>query len=131
MVCDSIWIHLFPHTLISNDTKWYIKLPRTSVNTFGALAMEFLNHFQLPIHYKIKTRLLTTLRQDTSTHIFDHIHEWRHRQRLVKAPLPDYLLADWFCKYLLLQITKDVSLGGAVTEGQSIHHAQHLDFIYL
>lgn len=63
-------------------------------------------------------------------HISDHIHEWRHRRRLVKAPIPDFLLTNWFCRSLLPQIARDVALGGVVTEDQSICHAQHLDLIY-
>ena len=51
-------------------------------------------------------------------------------QRLVKAPIPDFLLTDWFCKSLLPQIARDVALGGAIIEDQSIRHAQHLDVIY-
>lgn len=92
--------------------------------------MELLKHFELPIRYETWTELLTSLRQDTATHISDNIHECKHRKRLVKAPLPDYLLADWFCKSLLPQIAKDVALGRAVAEDQSIHCAQHLDLIY-
>jgi len=123
MVDDSIRLCLFPHTLTRNTTKWYIELPRASVNTFGTLAMEFLKHFQLPIRYESRMELLTSLCHDTTTHISDHIHEWRHRKRLVKAPLPDYLLADWFCKSILPHIAKDVTLGGAVIEDQPIRHA--------
>ena len=116
MVDDIICLWLFPGTLTSNVAKWYIELPHASVNTFGALAMEFLKNFQLPIHYETRTKLLTSLHQDMTTHIFDHTHEWRHRQRLVKALLHDYLLADWFCRSLLSQIAKDVTLGGAITK---------------
>jgi len=92
--------------------------------------MEFLKHFQLPIHYETGMKILTSLCQDTTTHISDHIHEWRRRWRLVEAPLLDYLLADWFCKSLLPQIAKDVALGGTVIEDHSISLAQHLDLIY-
>ena len=92
--------------------------------------MEFLKHFQLPIHYENRTELLTSFRQDTATHISDRIHEWRCRRRLAKTPIPDILLTDWFCKSLLLQITRDVTLDGPVTEDQSKCHSQHLDLIY-
>ena len=44
----------------------------------------------------------------------DHIHEWRLRRQLIKAPIPDQLLADWFTKYLLTPIGRDVSMGGTV-----------------
>ena len=61
MVDDSIWLLLFSHTLTGNADKWYIELPRVSVNTFSALAMDFLKHFQLPIHYETRMELLTLL----------------------------------------------------------------------
>ena len=94
MVDDSVRLCIFPHTLIGNAPKWYIELPHVSVNTFDNLVMELLKHFQLPIRYEIGTELLTSFRQDTATHISDHIHEWRHRLRLVKAPLPGFLLTN-------------------------------------
>jgi hypothetical protein len=68
---------------------------------FGSLAMVFLTHFQLPIRYEMGTDLLTSLRQNTTMHISNHIHEWRRQRRLVKAQIPDGLLADWFTKSLL------------------------------
>ena len=74
--------------------------------------------------------LLTLLCQYTTTHISDHIHEWRRRRRLVKAPIPDHLLANWFCKSLLLHISKDIGISSAVIEDQCIRRAQHLDLIY-
>ena len=92
--------------------------------------MEFLKKFQLPIRYKTNTKLLTSLHQDTATHISDHIHEWRRRRRLVKAPIPDHLLSKWFCKSLLPTQAKDIFLYGVVTEDQSIRRAQHLYLIY-
>ena len=70
------------------------KLPRHSFLDFNALAMDFLTHFQLPIRYETGTDLLISLRQTTYTHISDHIHEWRRTRRLIKAPIPDQLLAD-------------------------------------
>ena len=87
-------------------------------------------HFQLPIQYETGTDLLTSLRQTTATHISDHIHEWRRRHRLIKAPIPDQLLDDWFTKSLLLPIARDVSMGGAVTEEHAISRAQYLDLVY-
>ena len=52
---------------------------------------------------------------------------WR---RLIKAPIFDQLLADWFTKSLLPPITRDVAMGGAVTEYQAISRAQYLDLVY-
>ena len=90
----------------------------------------FLTHFQLPNHYEMGTDLLNSLRQNTSTHIFDHIHEWRRWRRLIKAPILDQLLADWFTKSLLPPIARDVAMGGVVTEEQAISRAQYLDLVY-
>ena len=97
---------------------------------FGSLATVFLTHFQLPIRYEIGTDLLTSLWHNTSTHIFDHIHEWRRQRRLIKAPIPDQLLADWFTKSLFPPIARDVAMGSAVTEEQDISRAQYLDLVY-
>jgi hypothetical protein len=82
--------------------------------------MSFLTHFQLPIRYHMGTELLTSLHQKTSVHIFDHIHEWRRRRRLIKVVIPDQLLVEWFTKSLLPQIARDVAMGGVVTEEEAI-----------
>ena len=96
--------------------KWYVELPQHSFVDFGSLATVFLTHFQLPICYEMGTDLFTSLCQNTSAHISDHIHEWRRWRILIKAPIPDQLLADWFTKYLLPPIAQYVSMGGTVTE---------------
>ena len=80
----------------------------------------FLTHFQLPICYEMGTDLLTSLRHNTSTHISDHIHEWRRQRRLIKAPIPDQLLVDWFTESLLPPIARDVAMGSVFTEEQAI-----------
>ena len=92
--------------------------------------MAFLSHFQFPIHYEMLTDLLTSLRQSTSTHIFDHIHKWIQRRRLIKAPIPNQILMDWFTKSLLPPIAQDVAMGGSITEEQAIARAQYLDLVY-
>ena len=94
------------------------------------MAMAFLTHFQLPIRYETGTELLTSLRQSTSTHISDHIHEWRQRRWLIKAVIPREFVADWFLKSLLPAIAKDVAMSGAITEEELILRAQQLDLIY-
>ena len=43
---------------------------------------------------------------------------------MIKAVIPDMLLAEWFTKSLLPPITHDVAMGGAVTEEQAIARAQ-------
>jgi hypothetical protein len=50
--------------------------------------------------------------------------------RMIRETIPDQLLADWFTKYLLPPISRDVAMSGEVTEEQAIMHAQHLDLIY-
>jgi len=127
---DSIKLWLFPRTLIGNAAKWFIELPSAAFFDFQSLAIAFLTHFQLPIRYEMGTELLTSLRQNTATHISDHIHEWRRRRRLVKAPILDALLADWFTKSLLPKISCDVAMSKVVTEEDVIRRAQHLDLIY-
>ena len=49
---------------------------------------------------------------------------------MVKAPILDALLVDWFMKSLLPKISCDVAMSGAVTEEDVIRRAQHLDLIY-
>jgi hypothetical protein len=41
-------------------------------------------------------------------------------RRLIKAPIPDQLLMDWFTKSLLPPISHDVAMGNVVTEEQAI-----------
>jgi hypothetical protein len=65
-----------------------------------------------------------------SVYISDHIHEWSRRRCLIKVPLPDQLLAEWFTKSLIGPIARDVAMGGVVTEEQAISRAQYLDLVY-
>ena len=116
--------------LTSNVVKWFIELPSVAFFDFQSLAIAFLTHFQLHIRYEMSTELLTSLRQNTATHISDHIHEWRRCNRLVKVPIPDALLVDWFTKSLFPKISCDVAMSGVVIEEDIIRRAQHLDLIY-
>jgi hypothetical protein len=92
--------------------------------------MDFLRHYQLPIRYETGTEILSAFKQSSSTHISDHIHEWRRRRRLIKFPLPDQLLVEWFTKSLIGPIPNDVSMGGFITEEQAISRDQYLDLVY-
>jgi hypothetical protein len=49
---------------------------------------------------------------------------------MIKAVIPDMLLAEWFTKSLLPPIARDVTMGGAVTEEQAIAQDQYLDLVY-
>jgi hypothetical protein len=128
---DSIRLRLFQRTLMGSAAKWYIELPRGFFNDFNTLAMDFLTHYQLPIRYETGTKILSSFKQSSATHISDHIHEWRRRRCLIKLDLPDQLLAEWFTKSFVNEISCDISMGGVVTEEQAISHAQYLDLVYL
>jgi hypothetical protein len=49
---------------------------------------------------------------------------------MIKAVIPDMLLAEGFTKSLLPPIARDVSMDGMVTEEQAIARAQYLDLVY-
>ena len=104
--------------------KWYIELPMGAFSLFDDLAMTFLHHFQLPVHYDVGTELLSTFRQDKATHISDHIQDWHRRKRLIKAFIPLKFLLEWFLKSLLPYIVKDVSTSRVQNEEQAIFRAQ-------
>ena len=104
--------------------KWYIELPSGAYGTFGHLVMVFHNHFQLPIHYDAGLELLSTLRQDTATHILDHIQEWRRRKRLIKTRIPPKFLLEWFLNYFQSPISKDIATSGVTTEEEPIFRVQ-------
>jgi hypothetical protein len=70
---DSIQLRLFQHTFIGVTVKWYIKLPRGKYGTFSHMLLIFLNHFQLQFRYDVGLECLSTLHQDTTTHISVHI----------------------------------------------------------
>ena len=93
--------------------------------------MDFLTHYQLPIRYETGTKILISFKQSSSTQIFDHIHEWRRRRRLIKFPLPDQLLVEFFTKSLSSPIAPNVAMGGVVMKEQVISRAQYLDLVYL
>jgi hypothetical protein len=128
---DSIRLRLFQRTLTCSKTKWYIELPQGFFNEFNTLAMAFLRHYQLPILYETRTNILSSFKQSFSNHISNHIHEWRRRRRLIKIDLLDHLLVEWFTKSFTTKITRDISMGGVVTEEQVISHARYLDLVYL
>jgi len=76
----SIQLHHFRRNLTESVVKWYIEFPCAYFYDFSFLAIVFLTHFQLPIHYEIIIELLMPLQKSTSKHIYDHIHEfwWRY-----------------------------------------------------
>ena len=126
----SVHLGLFQRNLTGTTAKWYIEFPQHSFLDFSTLVMAFLTHFQLLIWYKMGTDILISLHQTTSTHISDHIHEWRRRRRLIKAPIPDQLLSDWFTKSLLRPIAQDVSIGDDVIKEKSISQYYYIYLVY-
>jgi hypothetical protein len=127
---DSIHLHLFQQTLVGYTVKWYIELLQSFFTDFNTLAMAFLTHYQLPIHYEMGTKILSSFKQTKATHIAKHIHEWRRIQCLIKLELIDQLLEKWFMKSFVNDIACDISMGGVVTEEQEIIRAQYLDLVY-
>jgi hypothetical protein len=49
---------------------------------------------------------------------------------MIKVIIPGILLAEWFTKSLLPPIARDVAMGGAVTEEETIDRAVYLDLVY-
>jgi hypothetical protein len=49
---------------------------------------------------------------------------------LIKYGILDQLLSDWFTKSFLPPITRDVVMGGTITEEQDIAYAQYLYLVY-
>lgn len=102
---DSIQLCLFLQALIDIATKWYIEVPRAWFHDFNTLSTTFLTHLQFPIRYESGMELLTNFKQSYSSHISDHVHEWRRCRLFVKNFVLDQLLAQWFVKSLLAPIT--------------------------
>jgi hypothetical protein len=49
---------------------------------------------------------------------------------LIKLNLPDQLLVEWFTKSFVNEISRDISMGGVVSEERAISQDQYLDLIY-
>jgi hypothetical protein len=110
--------------------KWYIELDRSRYSSFGELAMAFLNHFQLPVRNDVGTDFLANFEQTTADHISNHIREWRRRKSLIKVPVPPAFLLEWFLKYLVPQLSKDVAKSRVYSEEDTIMRAQQFELIY-
>ena len=54
----------------------------------------------------------------------------RCRKSLIKVPVPPTFLLEWFLKYLVAQLSKDVPMLGVFSEEDTIMRAQQLDLIY-
>ena len=100
--------------------KWYKEFHGGTYQAINDLAMNFFNHFQLPVCYDASTKLLSKFWQDKATHISDHIQEWHRRKRLIKGNIPHKFLLEWFLKSLLPYIAKDVSKSRVMNEEHDI-----------
>jgi hypothetical protein len=88
------------------------------------------NHFQLPVRYNAGTKLLANFEQTKVDHISDHIREWICQKSLIKVPVPQAFLLEWFLKSLVPQLSKDVTTSGVFSEKDAIMRAQQLELIY-
>ena len=130
IIDNSIRLCLFQCTLIGAAAKWYIELPQDKYPNFNSLAFMFLQYFQLPVRYNEGVEILLCYRQNTATHITDHIHEWRWRRSLCKIQLDDRIFLDWFLKTFLPPIAKDVAYEHPQCKEEAILKAQQFDLIY-
>jgi hypothetical protein len=104
--------------------KWYIEIPRRAYGTFIHMVLVFCNRLQLLVRYDVFIELMSTLCQDTTTHISDHIQEWCRWKRLINTSiLPNFLL-EWLLKSLQPPISKDVATSRVTTEEEAIFKAQ-------
>ena len=84
----------------------------------------FLQYFQLPVRYDEGVEILLSCQQNTTTHITDHIHEWRRCRSMCKIRLDDRIFLDLFLKTLLPPITKDITFEHPQIEEEAILKAQ-------
>ena len=84
----------------------------------------FLQYFQLPVRYDEGVEILLSYYQNTTTHITDHIHEWRKRRNVCKIKLENRIFLYWFLKTLLPSIAKDIASERPQTEEEAILKAQ-------
>jgi hypothetical protein len=98
--------------------------------TFNQRVLVFLNQFQFLVRYDAGIELLSGFCQEKSTHISDHIQEWRTQKRFIKAYIPLEFLLEWFLKSLQPYISKDVSTFRFTTKEEAIFKFQQLDLIY-
>jgi hypothetical protein len=106
---NSVRLRLFQRTLTGPSTKWYVEEKSGSHATFESLAKAFLTFFQLPVHHNNGLELLSDFKQTSSTHIVDHIHEWRQRRSLCKAETTPQQCLNWFLKSLVSLLAKYVA----------------------
>jgi hypothetical protein len=92
--------------------------------------MAFLKKFQLPMRYDVGTELLANFEQTKANHFSDHIREWRRQKSLIKVPVPPSFFLEWFLKYVVPQLSKDIATSGVFSKEEAIMRAQQLELIY-
>jgi hypothetical protein len=127
---DSIRLRLFQRTLTSPSAKWYVEEKLGSHTTFESLAKAFLTFFQLPIHHDNGLELLSNFKQNSATHITDHIHKWCRRRSLCKVETTKQQCLDWFLRSLVSLLGKDVASTFPQSKEEDISKAQQYDLIY-
>jgi hypothetical protein len=88
------------------------------------LAKTFLTFFQLPIRHENGIELLSEFKQNSATHITNHIHEWHQRHGLCKAETNKQQCLDWFLRSLIPLLSKYVASTFPQSEEEAINKAQ-------
>jgi hypothetical protein len=123
-------IEVISTMLMGPSTKWYVETKYGSQVTFESLAKSFLTFFKLSIHHDNGLELLSDLKQTSSTHIPDHIHEWHRRRSLCKADTTPQQCLNWFLKSFVSLLSKDVVVAFPQSEEEAISKNQQFKLIY-
>jgi hypothetical protein len=121
---DSIHLQLFQRTLTSTTTKWYVDKNSGAHSIFESLAKSFLSFFQLPIHHDTRSKILSGCKQNITTHISNHIHEWHRRHNLCKLDTTPQQRIDWFLQSLVPTLSEDVAINLPQTKDELITKEQ-------
>jgi hypothetical protein len=98
--------------------------------TFEYLAKAFLTFFKLPIRHDNGLELLSEFKKTSSTHIIDHIHEWRRRRSLCKDEATKQQCLNLFLKSLVSLLAKDVATTFPQSKEEAINKAQQFELFY-
>jgi hypothetical protein len=103
--------------------KWYIDRRSRSHLNFASLDTFFLTFSQFPIRYDEGVEVLTSCHQNIMSHTTNHIHEWCRRWTLFQFKLHDSIFLDWFLKFILPILVKDVASNMSQTKDKVIFKA--------
>jgi hypothetical protein len=92
--------------------------------------MAFLNHFQLPVRYDVDTELLANFEQTKEGPYLRSHPRMETRKSLIKVSVPPAFLLEWFLKYLVPHLSKNVATSRVFSEEEAIMRAQQLELIY-